>query len=286
MKNALRILASYLTLTRYRQTIWQRWYRPFDDNPFHINPTQIPREHYLELAAEARERTYPKFMAQVERYFGCLPEKEFIDDLALSTQVVIKKSKLLYVHGYLLYAALHHYVAAHPDATSITILETGTARGFSALCMAKALQDAQRHGKIITIDILPVEKPIYWNCIHDAEGQQTRLQLLEPWQDLVEKYIIFLRGYTDIVLRQLGLTRIHAAFLDSGHNYETLKSELDFTAQHQQKGDVIICDDYTPDQFPGVVKAIDEFLARGCYEGQLFMSEEGRGYMYCCRTET
>jgi hypothetical protein len=149
--------------------------------------------------------------------------------------------------------------------------------------MAKALQDAGRDGKIITIDVLPVRTPIYWNCIHDAEGKHTRFELLEKWQGLVENYVIFLRGYTDIVLQQVGLARIHFAFLDAAHDHHSLSTEIDFVTLHQKPGDIIVCDDYTPAQFPGVVRAVDECLASGKYEGQLFISEQRRGNMYCQR---
>jgi cephalosporin hydroxylase len=281
VRHAFRSLRSYLSPRRARRVVWDSWCREYDTNPFHINPANISRQTYLDLAAEVRNRTYPEFMASIERSFGFLPDREFVDDLALSTQVVIKKSKLLYLHGYLLYGALRHYLSTHPDEKSITILETGTARGFSALCMAKALQDAQRNGRIITVDVLHARRPIYWNCIHDAEGKKTRFQLLERWQDLVEDYVIFLRGHTDIVLQQLELARIHFTFLDSRHDYDTLSMELDFVAAHQRQGDVIVCDDYTPAQFPGVVRAVDELLAGSKYEGQVFTSEEGRGYMHC-----
>lgn len=270
-------------LAQGKRVIWQTWYRRFDNNPFNVNPRLVSQQAYLDLAAEAQSRAYPEFMARVEQAFGFLPDKTFIDDLALSTQVVIKESTLLYLHGYLLYAALRHYLSTHADYPSISILETGTARGFSAVCLAKALHDAQRSGKIVTIDVLPVNKAIYWNCIHDAEGKKTRFQLLAKWRNLVETHIIFLQGHTDIVLQQLGLARIHCAFLDSGHDYDTLKMELDFVTAHQQSGDIIICDDYTPAQFPGVVKAVDKLLAGGQYRGQLFTTPEARGYMYCQR---
>jgi predicted O-methyltransferase YrrM len=284
MKKLLRYLQSNLRSRRNRRAVWAKWYHHYDTNPFDVDPAKISRQTYLDLAAAASARTYPAFIESVEAAFGFLPVKSFVDELALSTQVVIKKSKLLYLHGHLLYAALRHYLAHHPDESAVTILETGTARGFSALCMARALHDAQREGRVLTIDVLPSREPIYWNCIHDAYGKKTRFQLLEPWKELVEAHVVFLRGHSDIVLQQLGVARIHFAFLDSAHNYDTLSMELRFVAAHQRAGDVIVCDDYTPAQYPGVVRAVDELLAGTGYESQLFTSEEGRGYMHCRRT--
>ena len=71
-------------------------------------------------------------------------------------------NKVSYAHGRLLYSCIRKYCKDH-SIKQINILETGTARGFSSLCMAKALEDHNISGKIITLDILPVNKKIFWN---------------------------------------------------------------------------------------------------------------------------
>src|SRR3546814_8877197 len=65
------------------------------------------------------------------------------------------------------------------------IFETGTARGFSALCMARALQDAGAGGYVVTVDQLPHDRPMLWNCIDDHEGPRTRAQLLSDYPELL-----------------------------------------------------------------------------------------------------
>ena len=70
-----------------------------------------------------------------------LPDREFVDELALATQVVPKDEQLDWSHGYLLHAALGSYLRRTPSDRPVTIFETGTARGFSAICMAQALRD-------------------------------------------------------------------------------------------------------------------------------------------------
>jgi len=275
---------------RWRTRIWESWHAQFADNPHNVDPSKISRELYLGLAEEVRSRQaaqYRKFHDELAEAFEFSPSPEFlkfIDDLALVTQVGSKKHvRLLYLHGYLLYAALRQYLDSHPEIETVTVLETGTARGFSSLCMAKALADSSRHGRIITIDVLPPMHPLYWNCISDDEGKKNRFQLLHPWTDLIEKYIVYFQGYSEIALRQLGLARVHFAFLDDEHTYDILKFELERVSALQRPGDVIVCDDYTPSMFPGVTRALDEFLAVGTYDGRLFESGENRGYMYCRR---
>lgn len=263
--------------------VWPIAFAPYGNNPFEVTPGEVSQDTYLDLGRKARKSIPPEFLQDVEEAFHSLPQENFIHDLALSTQVIVKQSELLYLHGYLLYGALRTYVDERPDQKSFNLLETGTARGFGTVCMAKALADAGASGKITTVDILPSQEAIYWNCIQDLDGPRTRIELLEPWQDLVENHIIFLQGYTNIVLRQLGLPRIHFAFLDSGHEYETLKMEIEYVVKRQQPGDVIICDDYDKTQFPGVVKAVEELLSSNEYVGRLFKGNDERGYMYCRR---
>lgn len=277
---------------RWRTRIWDGWYARFAADADDIDPSEGSRELYLGLAEEVRSRQYaqyPKFFEELEREFRFVltpPLREFMDGLALVTQVGVKRRvRLLYLHGYLLYAALRHYLDTHPDVRSVTVLETGTARGFSSLCMAKALADADREGRILTVDVIPPRRARYWCCIGDVAGRQDRFWLLRQWRDLIERYIVYLQGHSEIALRQLGLARVHFAFLDDEHTYDVLRFELETVSRLQRPGDVIVCDDYTPSMFPGVVRALDEFLAAGAHVGRLFESGENRGYLHCERTE-
>jgi Methyltransferase domain len=262
--------------------VWRDWYRSYDENPFQVDGT-VSRGRFLELAASARVRRSEELLRTVEERFGVLPPAEFVDELALATQVVLKEEELDWSHGFLLYAALRSYVGGFDPQRPVTILETGTARGFSAICMAKALRDAGRAGTILTVDVLHAERPIYWNTIDDSAGERTRLDLLAPWNELLEDYIVFLRGDVDIVLEQLGLPRIHFAFLDAEHTYEAVRRELAFVAGHQRAGDVIVCDDYTPGRFPEIIRAVDELAATGSYRLERFASSDERGYAYLRR---
>src|SRR3546814_7812068 len=78
---------------------------------------------------------------------GFAIDRGWMEQLALHTQVVIKQSRLNYNHGRLLYAVLRRYLAECRSAQA-AIFVTGTARGFSALCMALALQDAGAGGYV------------------------------------------------------------------------------------------------------------------------------------------
>ena len=274
-----RRLAVRLTPVRYYLEDWANL--PWYDQPFCSSP-QGSAEQYLSLAQEVQQEEYPE-IDQYEKDMGFCISADWLDDLALQTQVVIKSSSLCYAHGRVLYAALCDYLENHPSIDStdrLIIWETGTARGFSAVCMAKALQDQQRPGLILTFDVLPHHHPMYWNCVADHErGLLTRAELLDPWHELVSRYIVFHQGDTRLELPKVKVERIHFAFLDGAHTYEDVMFEFQQVGPFQLKGDVIVYDDYTPSQFPGLVRAVDEICENHCYKRTDLKAHSGRRYV-------
>jgi len=163
--------------------------RTGSSNPLVSKPVAT-EQTYRELAKTAAAQIYPEIDEfELVNAFAISPT--WLHDLALHTQIVVKKSPLCYAHGRILYSALSRYLSENPLLSKINILETGTARGFSSLCMARALSDMGRHGSIMTFDVLPHRAPIYWNCIDDINGKRSREALLAPWADLVHEYLVF-----------------------------------------------------------------------------------------------
>jgi len=249
-----------------------RWFK----NPLTKKPLAT-REAYLKIWETEKTKKY-QLIDDFEQKTAFKIDKNWYHETALHTQVVIKKSKIVYVHGRLLYASLRAYIEkTKPE--NINIIETGTARGFSTLCMAKALEDSKTSGKIITFDVLPHNHKMYWNCIDDNEGKKTRQELLKPYRNLTDKYIWFHQGNTKTEFPKLQTDRVHFAFLDSAHNYYYLMSEFQNLKDKQQKGDIIFFDDYTPKMFPGVVKAIDEICEKYNYSKEVITISEQRAYV-------
>ena len=237
--------------------------------PFGSMP-QASREEYINRAEIAKINKYPE-IDKYENQVGFSVDEEWFHNLALHTQVVIKDSKLCYVHGRLLYSVLSDYISqyqkTHSPISRITIYETGTARGFSALCMAKALHDRKQVGTIITFDVLPHTVPMYWNCIDDWDsGPLTRSELLNPWTNLMQEYIIFNQGDTFIELNKIKTERINFAFLDGVHDFDAIMYEFNSIEDKQKNGDIIVFDDYNPNQYPDLVYAIDEICMSKQYD--------------------
>jgi predicted O-methyltransferase YrrM len=177
-----------------------------------------------------------------------------------------------------LYATLARYAREHAG-DHLTIVETGTARGFSALCMAKALDDGGAAGRIVSFDVLPHDVAMLWNCLRDAEGPRTRAELLHEYAGLIERHVMFHRGDTRRELARLSVPRVHFAFLDSVHEYDHVMAEFSSIRGRQRPGDVLFFDDYTIESYPGVVKAADEICRDHRYSATVVAANARRRYL-------
>ena len=74
-----------------------------------------------------------------------------------------------------------------------------------------------------------------------------------------EKNVNIIKGNSNEVLKEINLNEIDYVFLDGGHSYETVKSDLEFLTSVIKNSGIILCDDYDLTYAPGVKKAIDEF---------------------------
>jgi predicted O-methyltransferase YrrM len=187
-----------------------------------------------------------------------------IEKLGYETQIVIKKSDPNFNHGFLLSAELSKYIKQLSRESHITILDIGTARGFSALVMAYILAKFPNQGEVITIDITSHYEKRKWNSVLDDEKGISRNEIFDLYE--YSRRIIPIQGKSTELLPKLGVKRVNFAFIDGDHNWRSLRQEIDFIRNRQQRGDIICFDDATPSIYPDVIKAAeslsDEYVAK------------------------
>ena len=241
-----------------------------------------PREFFLQLAQEAARASFPE-IDNVEKTYGESIDKCWLDEVAFHTQVVVKDAELNYQHGRLLYSVFSYYLKNRGSSNGcVYVFETGTARGFSAVCMSKALRDKNVQGVITTVDILPHDVPMFWNCVDDLDGRKSRREILNPWEEYLSS-VIFVQQETLSAVSSLAFPRINFAFLDASHTFEDVLAEFSFVQKHQKKGDMIVFDDVTPAHFPGVVSAVEEISRQANYKVDLIEAGQDRGYAIATR---
>ena len=85
---------------------------------------------------------------------------------------------------------------------------------------------------------------------------------LEAVKDLLKKFknnVSLIKGNSNVILKKIDMSKIDYVFLDGGHDYQTVKNDLNCCREVIVNGGTILCDDYDLSYAPGVKRAIDEF---------------------------
>ena len=88
-------------------------------------------------------------------------------------------------------------------------------------------------------------------------------------EDLLKKFknnIHLIKGNSNVLLKKMDMTKIDYVFLDGGHDYSTVKNDLNCCRDVIHGNGTVLCDDYDLTQAPGVKKAIDEFVIENNYK--------------------
>ena len=80
-----------------------------------------------------------------------------------------------------------------------------------------------------------------------------------------EKNVEILIGDSKKILPKIDLTEVDYVFIDGGHSYETVKSDLNNCKIVIENKGIVLCDDYDLSYAPGVKEAIDEFVSKEQY---------------------
>ena len=114
-------------------------------------------------------------------------------------------------------------------------------------------------------------KNIYFNYIKRQNPYS-----LEAVEDLLKKFknnISLIKGNSNIVLKKIDMSKIDYVFLDGGHEYQTVKNDLNFCKEVIDNGGTVLCDDYDLSYAPGVKKAIDEFSSEQGFECSIIWND-------------
>lgn len=212
----------------------------------------VTREAYESAFTQEAARTYPAIDA-LEQAVGYALEADRHLPAAKVLACPVKLNPPNWQHGRVVYALYRSYLA---EATApVTLLDIGTAKGYSALCALWALQDAGAQGRVISLDVIDPDSEDRRNTMAECDGPKTLYQVLAPWPETA--HITFLKSDGRKWLTGHS-ARVNCAFVDGKHSYEAVSWEAALLAERQESGDLVIFDDV---QIPPVAKAVSE--ARG-----------------------
>jgi len=157
-----------------------------------------------------------------------------------------------YERGILLYSIIAKYKPLH-------VLEIGTAKGYSTLCMAWAMADYNIPGTIYTID--PTLNTKFQITIKNEISVLTTPQLWkkvasDSWLSKIKP----LSGYSGQVMAEYKFPKIDFAYIDGHHVFEAVEHDFYATLNISSNYFQILFDDYALSD--GVTKLIDDDVSK------------------------
>lgn len=219
----------------------------------------LTAEDYRAAFEKERAQTYPVIDA-FEARCGYAIDRERLEQAAAVLACPVKVNPPNWQHGRVLYAAARKYLEdsyvdfsllgpREPQAANI--LDIGTAKSFSALCLLWALDDSDANGLVTSVDVIDPHARVQRNTIAEVNGLLTLAETLRPWPEAEQ--IRFLKS-TGIDYLEAHQERIHIAFVDGKHTGHVVLKEGRLLTARQQAGDLAIFDDV---HIPDVSQAVN-----------------------------
>ena len=98
---------------------------------------------------------------------------------------------------------------------------------------------------------------------------------LEAVNDLLKKFknnVNLIKGNSNQILKKIEMSKIDYVFLDGGHEYNTVKNDLNHCIEVINNSGTVLCDDYNLSYAPGVKKAIDEFVKANNFKCEIMLN--------------
>lgn len=138
---------------------------------------------------------------------------------------------------------LFETAAALPHGQNI--LEIGSYRGLSSLCLAFGAQNI--NGRLFCFSMWHNDISISW---HD----NMKKNKLDP---------MVMYGDANIALEHVTVSNVGLIFIDSGHSYEDCKTQFELAIRSAVPGCIVAFHDYGHPNYPGVKQYCDELATSG-----------------------
>lgn len=211
------------------------------------------QDDYAAIFEAERRREYPA-VTMLEQQFGYAVNRDRLEQAARVLACPLKAHAPNWQHGRVLYAMVRQYLAGRSEP--VTLMDIGTAKGFSALCLQWALDDAEALGAVVSVDVLDPNGTERRNSVLECDGPKTLAEFLAAWPEAVRIYCAQSTG-VDWLERHPG--RVHVAFVDGKHSGAVVWHEGQLLAARQHPGDLVLFDDVQIDGVDMAVRQLEQF---------------------------
>jgi predicted O-methyltransferase YrrM len=125
---------------------------------------------------------------------------------------------------------LYNLIRQSPNLN--TVINIGTARGYSAFCARQALHDSKRDGVVHTIDVISPTERRRWQGGTDDPAQERQYSTKELLKEVTSEYpsdikIKLHMGDSNTVLRSFSDVNPDLVFHDGRHTYTQVKTDYE-----------------------------------------------------------
>lgn len=213
-----------------------------------LHPATLPsRQDYADAFRRESSRDYPE-MDRFEQSVGYALDRNRLEAAAQILACPVKANPPNWQHGRMLYAYARRYLSSAQGPVSL--LDIGTAKGFSALMLKWALMDAGVVGTVDSVDVIDPLAKAFRNSVLDTYSENRLADYHRAWPEASE---IRFHKMTGLKWLQQSTERVHLAFVDGKHSGDVVVEEGKLLAARQQPWDLVIFDDM---QLPGVAEAV------------------------------
>lgn len=208
------------------------------------------REVYAQVFRDECQSVYPAIDA-LEARLGYALDRERLEGAARTLACPVKANPPNWQHGRVLYAVARTRLAQWTSEQRLSLVDIGTAKGFSALCLQWALLDSGVSGRVVSVDVVDPFARVQRNSAAELDGLLTVPEFVALWR---EGAVMTFRhtGACDWP-SLLHHDRIAVAFIDGKHTQEAVTKDAALVAKHQESGDVMVFDDL---HLPGIAAAV------------------------------
>ena len=132
----------------------------------------------------------------------------------------------------------------------LVTLDIGTARGFSALSIARAILDEGTSGHVYSVDVVDHDEPREWHIAKQLDDElegappMSRSQIWQRWFAEESAVVSLIASRSLEVLKTWPHGPIDLAFIDGSHAYEDVSGELELLDPLMAEHCAIVLDDY------------------------------------------
>lgn len=199
-----------------------------------------------------RVKEYPLVDA-FEHRMGFAVDRARLEAAARVLACPLKSNPPNWQHGRVLYAAARQYFSK--QVGWLAVLDIGTAKGFSALCLHWAMVDASRPGQVISVDVIDPACRERRNTLAEVDGLKTLRETLAPWPE--SEGIVFTKSTGLIELTKE--YQVNVCFVDGKHTGAVVAQEGRLLAARQRAGGLAVFDDVHLEDVGKAVRGLAEF---------------------------